>query len=1151
MNAFQLHTNVIESYKEYLRSFINIKDTRIREKVLDALDQGNFIPEPLIQFNPEYAKGLSLAELARNGRVHPDLPRIFGTYNLYKHQYDAIEFGISGKGFIVTSGTGSGKSLTFLATIFNSILNLPDKQKGIKAILVYPMNALINSQEEEIRKFHLNYLLEKIKPDEPQSYKSLPLKEAIEKLENQSGIYFPISYQKYTGQESQADREYAKENQPDIILTNCMMLELMMTREAESWLRDSVKHHLKFLVFDELHTYRGRQGSDVSFLIRRIKHHAENDLTCIGTSATMASDGNLMDRKLAVAKVAKTIFSQDFDPDQIIEETLIFSTNFSGIETGSDELVKSLIGNIDTGDDITKFKNHPFIIWLESAIALFSEDGVLRRGSPLSITHISKNLSGFTGLDVNDCKDKVIGILQWAEELNKKGEKCLPFKLHQFISQTSSVYVTLDNKENRHITIEDGLYIKEDEGEKLIYPVLFSRHSGHEYLSVQLDFVANKINPRDPDELPDSITLKDASKMVLKDSDFPSGYLVFQDENEEDYWQEEMLESLPDSWVSDKKGKFEATPFYKYQLPRRIYFDDSGAFSFLAAYENWAWYIPAKLRVDITSGVIYDDVKVKENTKLMRLGNEGRSTATTVIAYNVIKELFEQHEPVENQKLLSFTDNRQDASLQTGHFNDFLSTIRLRAALNHALKQNPNGLKVFEITERIADNLQLMESDYAQNPNDDWPEEENLRALKDYLLIRIFYDLKRGWRYTLPNLEQCGLLRISYDMLDEFAKREDFFIGNELLSLMGIDERKEFIASVLDFFRTSYAVYHKKLVDYRPETENFLKDKLNEHKFWSLDNNERIDVPALLTIQSAGKSRNRVFTQSIGPRSQLGKYIKRLLQEKNLPIPKTDEFQELIDSIMTILVKGNFLKTEIVRGDRAEVTGYRLRTDKIIWMPGDGQNVAMDKVRVHHFRDIVYQPNQYFTELYNFDFSSYNKSLIGSEHTGQLQSDQRIEREGAFRKGDISALFCSPTMELGIDIADLNIVHMRNVPPNPANYAQRSGRAGRSGQTAVIFTYCAAMSPHDRNYFKNKEQMISGSVVPPRIDLHNEELVTTHLNAFILMELGLRSMKLSVADVVDLTNTQTLPVKSEISNLIEDQLKNWNSRWIQSFRETG
>ena len=86
-------------------------------------------------------------------------------------------------------------------------------------------------------------------------------------------------------------------------------------------------------------------------------------------------------------------------------------------------------------------------------------------------------------------------------------------------------------------------------------------------------------------------------------------------------------------------------------------------------------------------------------------------------------------------------------------------------------------------------------------------------------------------------------------------------------------------------------------------------------------------------------------------------------------------------------------------------------------------------------------------------------------------------------------------MELGVDISSLNAVYLRNVPPTPANYAQRSGRAGRSGQAALVVTYCAAQSPHDQHYFEHPEEMVSGVVRPPSLDLANRDLISAHFHA--------------------------------------------------------
>jgi len=87
--------------------------------------------------------------------------------------------------------------------------------------------------------------------------------------------------------------------------------------------------------------------------------------------------------------------------------------------------------------------------------------------------------------------------------------------------------------------------------------------------------------------------------------------------------------------------------------------------------------------------------------------------------------------------------------------------------------------------------------------------------------------------------------------------------------------------------------------------------------------------------------------------------------------------------------------------------------------------------------------------------------LEAREHTAQVPNTERLDREERFRSGHLPILYCSPTMELGVDIAELNVVNLRNVPPTPANYAQRSGRAGRSGQPALVFAYCSTFSSHD------------------------------------------------------------------------------------------
>src|SRR5262249_18290770 len=131
------------------------------------------------------------------------------------------------------------------------------------------------------------------------------------------------------------------------------------------------------------------------------------------------------------------------------------------------------------------------------------------------------------------------------------------------------------------------------------------------------------------------------------------------------------------------------------------------------------------------------------------------------------------------------------------------------------------------------------------------------------------------------------------------------------------------------------------------------------------------------------------------------------------------------------------------------------------------------------------------------------------------------------------------TMELGIDIADLNVVNLRNIPPTPANYAQRSGRAGRSGQPAMVVSYCSTGSPHDQYFFRRPERMVAGAVSPPRLDLANEDLIRAHVYGIWLSETGI-GLGRSLKDLLDLSGSEPtldlLPgVRADIDSAVARQ----------------
>jgi ATP-dependent helicase YprA (DUF1998 family) len=308
MDVFDLRNHVIDEYADYVRSFVSIRNDRIAKKVAQEVHSGFLWPDALIQLNPSFEPGLPQRELIERGDLHPECGEIFRRrgpegqkldhLRFHRHQVEAIQAAREGGNYVLTTGTGSGKSLAYIVPIVDHVLRR-GTGKGIQAIVVYPMNALANSQVDELRKF-LDHPL--------------------------TGSKAPVTFRRYTGQESREERKAIQQDPPDILLTNYVMLELILTRLDDRPLVRAAQD-LRFLVMDELHTYRGRQGADVSMLIRRVREACGGgDLIHVGTSATLGGTGSWPEQQVRVAEVATTMFGSTVRPENVIGESLRRST---------------------------------------------------------------------------------------------------------------------------------------------------------------------------------------------------------------------------------------------------------------------------------------------------------------------------------------------------------------------------------------------------------------------------------------------------------------------------------------------------------------------------------------------------------------------------------------------------------------------------------------------------------------------------------------------------------------------------------------------------------------------------------------------------------------------------------------------------------
>lgn len=1101
MDVFAFRDTLVREYRDYVESFLAIKDGRIRDYVMEELQKGALWTDPLIQLNPNFQPGSWIDDLVREEVLHETCSRVFRKgkslehreaqgqpFRLHRHQEDAIRAAARNHSYVLTTGTGSGKSLSYIIPIVDHVLR-HGSGKGIQAIVVYPMNALANSQNGELEKF---------------------LKAGFPEGEE------PVTFKRYTGQEGNQERDAIMANPPDILLTNYVMLELILTRPQERRSLIRAAHGLRFLVMDELHTYRGRQGSDVALLLRRVRETLRSEnLLMVGTSATMGGGRTIADRQARVAEVATRIFGTTVAPESVIGETLQRATIDSDL--GREVLAQALRDRVESASfDIPKtfdgFRRDPLSAWIEQTFGVRpeAESGRLERAQPLTLEQAGQRLADQIGCEPVPCQT---AIRRWllhsytCESNPETGFKPFAFRLHQFISKGDAVYASLEKAECRHLTLQAQQYVPGTDRNKVLLPMAFCRECGQE------SYVVFRTVQED-----ESVVFKQrgVSEMVYEGGKADPGFLCPLPER----WpteSEELVRYLPEDWTEEHHGSLRLKRDRDAWVPNLVRATESGVVS----PEGMAMlFHPAPFRFCPHCGVAYTHRTRSDFAKLATLSSEGRSTATTVLSISAVQGLKKVEGLSETaRKLLSFTDNRQDASLQSGHFNDFVEIGLLRSALLRAAQsRGSEGLRHDDLTGRTFDALALPVHLYANDPAVKFAaRQETDRALRDVLGYRLYRDLRRGWRITMPNLEQCGLLAIDYLSLRELCEEEgEWREVHPLLASAHPSLREKWCRVLLDAMRRELALK----VDYLDSRQQEgLRSRSSQRLMapWALDENERLDTARVLYPRQRNKNedeedRDRLY---FGSRSAFGQYIRRELREPNGGHrPSTDDVQGVIrDLLKTLRVAG---LVEVVDEPRAEgqVPGYQVPASALIWKAGDGKTPYHDPLRMPSLPDIEERrTNPFFVSFYQ-ERAQGLQGFVAREHTAQVSNDERKAREAKFRDGQLPVLYCSPTMELGVDISDLNVVNMRNIPPTPANYAQRSGRAGRSGQPALVFSYCSTGSSHDQYFFRRQTRMVAGQVEAPRLDLSNEDLLRAHIHAIWLAEANI-DLRKSLRDILD------------------------------------
>ncbi len=1125
LHPIKVLDHVIDEYRDHLRTEFRARDPQLRQSLEEALDTPKFLAqEPFYQAHRSFKPGARWKDLPLDPKLAAVMLKRAGEYS-YSHQSEAITELLSpgARPVVVSTGTGSGKTEAFLLPVIQNAYEdaVKFKKSGLTAIIVYPMNALSNDQ-------HLR----------------------IDRYLADAGFDGLIKVEQYDRGTPESEREKMRNNPPHILLTNYMMLEYLLVRPND---REAIfkNHRCRFLVLDEVHTYRGALGANVALLIRRTRTHLKRavhdwmpnvgevdqrkrfpELITAGTSATIKSTDPGLDE--AEAQLQRTEAIQEFfskltgSPRQVIQ---VFSESIVPVETPAAAAYPPAPTDVIALDDV-QIKDPervrqvicelaglpgstPIATAAERCRLLWDLSDLLSR-RPMSVSqivqHIAANVPERHAADLQAVRREVEAALVAACALPDDVPAKLRLRAHRFIRGGWRFHRCINPKCGKLYPMGEEHC---SECGCRTAPLYLCRSCGAHYLRLTGD--------------PDGGTLQPSSEPDSGNEWMLFEYGLFDQaltaEDEEDLESEDLI----DEDSKPKKGKA-AQPGLQQAKGRPVLmgsFDPEGL-QFSTNPDDYELH--AKL-IHGRSACLCCGSRGRRN--LLTAVSLGTSAALKVIAEGMIEALHDanQGQPGYDGKdrLLIFSDSRQDAAHQA-RFITFASRYdRMRQHVVDLLK-NQGELSLQKVIEELGS---APDNPYAKPGK--YPSKDDLARMRYWEEAPLLDDLavNAGFRTALPNL---GLVGVHYDQLFEITAVEGMKLADEL----GLtpDQLAYTMRCLLDEIRARGAL-NRELLRYHP------RSKTCPETMWAaewersrpvaqgyacdLAGNpllyiDRTEIPYGLTRHNAwrapktggrGPSTQRILENlvlhfgAVGPQPEHMLSILHCLQDWQFLVApdlfglhdKRKLLQVNHERVyLRLLTQDERLRCSICNAPR-----HLAQTGLPCPVCGNGKLTtwADDEVGQNRYVRRILEPS--------------STPLTAREHTAQVTHDVRAEIEEDFKAGPdgstLNVLACSPTLEMGIDVGGLDAVAMRNIPPRPNNYAQRGGRAGRQKRVGLVVGY-ARSTPHDQYFYDHPEEMIAGEVAAPALALGNRDIIHRHVNAILFgaTEPGLKGRMVEYVD---------------------------------------
>lgn len=1110
LNPIKVLDDAINEYRDHLTTEFRAKDEGLRKALEAELDRPGFLAGDIFfQAHRPFKAGDRWTDLPIDSKLAQVMRQRSRSEAAYIHQSESIKhlLGDHAGPMVVTTGTGSGKTECFLLPVVQNAIDdaLKFKRSGVTAILLYPMNALANDQLDRVKE-----LLSRAGCDN-------------------------VSVAKYDRSTSEEDRRKLRENPPHILLTNYMMLEYLLVRPND---REAIfsNHRCRFLVLDEVHTYRGTLGSNIALLVRRVKAHLSRathdwltdvqpserrqrypELVCIGSSATIKS----LDEPGVTAVEATR--RRDEDVKEFFakltgsrkDSIKVFGEELEGIripDTARYASTYSHLGRVDYTDEQSVTSALLTIAGVNDAVSLEDAAGRCRLiwdlnrwliRKPMSIPQLVEaarsEVQGWSAWSDEQVTEYVEAALRLGAVLPDGTQGALRLKVHRFVRGGWQFHRCVNPSCGKLYPMGEE---KCECGHRTA-PLFLCRNCGADYLR----FVGDK-EPWNAPLQPNAV-LTDELEWMLYD---PGRLEISSLADEEEFATEEERQATVRARAQNRQPQ---------QMKKRPVLHgsfDPSTLSFSADESDYPVKItlaPARTKC-LCCGGTAGSRNVVTPVAL------GTSAAVKVIAEGLVESLQEENHTRPGhdgkERLLIFSDSRQDASHQA-RFIKFASRYdRMRRHVFRILESEERALSIQELVEMLGhyasqtgDNPALPDGDF------EWMSEETrnrVRAWEEAPLLDEI-SVSAGYRATLVNL---GLVYIEYSRLGEYISAK----GGVMSDRLGVTtEQLAYICRcILDEIRTRTCL-SRDLLRYHPLNPRY------PEQFRAAEWERRIKWPKGYAASESGdplpymdehdvpvgvKHQNMWRQPGAGGRPpSLQAILEHLLDVFGGNVPHD---QDLVD-LVRLLIGGQFIVKSELFGSRQSCHLLQVGAERVLLSLSDETNrrrcsvcgLTMGGVDAGlpcptcHGRLVSFSDEEVFaSRAARRVVSNRAIPLSAGEHTAQVPNEDRLKLEEKFKSpaevSKTNILACSPTMEMGIDIGGLDAIVLRNIPPRPDNYAQRGGRAGRRERVGLVIGY-SRKTPHDQYFYDRPEEMIAGEVPAPCLALGNMDVIKRHLNAIV------------------------------------------------------